>query len=66
MNSLNKILKLCKMSGTFLHEDLDGTFSLYTPTYKLIIGKTDLNEALYSLRQYLKNPQVYFKNRVTI
>ena len=66
MNNLNKILKLCKMSGTLLYEDLDGSFSLYTSTYKLIIGKTDLNEALHSLRQYLKNPQVYFKNRVTI
>ena len=63
MNSLNKILKLCKMSGTSLHENLDGTFSLYTPTYKTIIGKTDLNEALHSLRQYLKNPRIYFKNR---
>lgn len=66
MNSLNKILKLCKISGTSLHEDLDGSFSLYTSTYKLIIGKTDLNEALHSLRQYLKNPLIYFKDRVII
>lgn len=66
MNNLNKILKLCKMSGTSLHKDLDGTFSLYTPTYKLIIGKTDLNEVLHSLRQYLKNPLIYFKDRVDI
>ena len=64
MNTLNKILKLCKMSGCKLHSNNNNQFTIYTPYYKLIISNTDTNEALHYLRQYLNNPLTYFKNNV--
>mgnify|MGYP004649346867 CR=1 FL=1 len=60
MKTLNKILILCKMSRCELYDGLDEGFSVYTSRRKLIIGGTDLNEALHCLRQYLNDPLKYF------
>lgn len=62
MNTLNKVLKLCKMSGCELNEDKDGTFTLYSSSISknIIVSRSDLNEVLHCLRQYLNNPLKYF------
>ena len=58
MNTLNKILKLCKMSGCELSEDIYGRFTVYTPYRKVIVAYTDLNEALHCLRFYLRTRRI--------
>lgn len=58
MNTLNKILILCRMSGCELSEGAHNRFTVYTPYRKVIISNTDLNEALHCLRLYLRNKQI--------
>lgn len=68
MNTLNKILTLCKISGCELSEDKNSYFTLYSQSIarNVIVAKTDLNEVLHCLRQYLKDPITYFKDDIDI
>lgn len=58
MNTLNKILTLCKMANCDLSKDAYGRFTIYTPWKKVIVSNTDLNEALHFLRLYLRTKQI--------
>ena len=58
MNTLNKVLMLCKVTNCSLHEDEYGRFTIYTWYDKVVVANTNLSEALHYIRLYLKTRRI--------